>query len=440
MKKPLFSLFCHAAGMAMRNLRSYALLSVTILLSFSLLLGFLVWTDSSLYNQNKELFHRDRSLVGTDDPALQSPALTRALREKAADLGETHSLQFDCAYFGSVSAEGSRIRLQTGQALEPIAVNALSVPPHAWCLYTPGLREAAVTWLDGREHRDFHLNSGEILLDERLYAIFGLAEKENRFSLRLGLYYDAEGRLVTRPFGGSFTVVGLLAGDRPLTLEPSAEDGNRVRLVSDAAPCIAFSSADVNPAALPGLDWQRPTVVFYSSVPQQVDALLRSVGITANIYAVYADQDRATQTIRAALDTKATITAALLVLLGINLWSSFSNALNARRFEIGVRRALGASRWSIVRQFLYESLLVMAANILLSVWLVLTVLLGCKWALQRAAARAGAEPAARVFTLTLSPASAALFALCALTLTTVFSVIFAYSAVQVQIAEHLKSE
>lgn len=39
-----------------RKWKSYALLSVTIVLSFSLLLGYLTFSDSAIYNENKELF------------------------------------------------------------------------------------------------------------------------------------------------------------------------------------------------------------------------------------------------------------------------------------------------------------------------------------------------------------------------------------------------
>ena len=56
MKQPRFVL-AHAFVMVRKHIRSYALLSVTIVLSFSLLLGYLVYTDTSLYNEYKELLY-----------------------------------------------------------------------------------------------------------------------------------------------------------------------------------------------------------------------------------------------------------------------------------------------------------------------------------------------------------------------------------------------
>ena len=48
MGRKLCSILCHSVTMVRRNLRSYGMLSVTIVISFSLLLGYLVLMDSSL--------------------------------------------------------------------------------------------------------------------------------------------------------------------------------------------------------------------------------------------------------------------------------------------------------------------------------------------------------------------------------------------------------
>ena len=131
------------------------------------------------------------------------------------------------------------------------------------------------------------------------------------------------------------------------------------------------------------------------------------------------------------------ITIALLVILGINLYSCFLNALNDRKFEVGVRRALGASKWSIVRQFLYESLLVMITNIIIAVWLVLTAAIIYKVIIECTSNEVGEFI---TYTLSISLYSVAMFAVCSLTLTVVFSLIFAYKTTQVKIVDYLKAE
>ena len=54
--------FLHACKMVWRNRRSYALLSVTVVLTFSFLLGYLVYTDTALYNRHKKRFLTDRNV------------------------------------------------------------------------------------------------------------------------------------------------------------------------------------------------------------------------------------------------------------------------------------------------------------------------------------------------------------------------------------------
>lgn len=436
MKKTPFRILRHAATMVSRTLRSYALLSVTIVLSFTLLLGYLLWTDSSLYNQYKEIFSKDRNIVTVFDQKLKTPSFAQGLREKAAEYGSVSSLQFDKAAFFQLSSRDGEIQLENGKILNEFQVYAMSVPAHAWSIYS-GERRLEVTWLDGKEHKDYHLNSGEILIDERLYALFGLAEKDNQFPLSLGFYHDANGKLGTKPFQGRFTVVGTIASEEPLVFQDEGENANFVNLVYRICPIIAFPAADFNRGAYPYYEWTTPTVVFYSSQPEQVEALIRSTGIMANIRAPYADQNQALEAIQNEVGLKMIITVALLIILGINLYSSFANALNDRRFEVGVRRAIGASKWSILRQFLYESLLVMITNILLSVWLVLTIALTYKVVYENIPNKYGEF---FTFTLTISSHSIGMFAACSLTLTVVFSFIFAYKTTQVQIVDYLKAE
>lgn len=432
MKRKPFRILRHAVTMVGRTLRSYGLLSVTIILSFSLLLGYLVWTDSSLYNKYKGIFSKDRNVVVVFDGQLKNPSFAQMLKEKAADYGNLSCIQFDIATFDTLTSRSSNIVLENGKMLLPISACAISVQHHAWCLY--GFNELEVEWIDGKEHSDYHLNSGEILIDERLYTVFGLAQKENQFSLSLRGYNDVNGDAVRQPFVGEFTVVGLIASEEPLKI---TEENGHYFFDCAVLPPIAFSSADFSRTAYPQMEWYTPTVVFYSTEPAQVDALIRSTGITANIDAVCAEQDRALEAIQNEIKLKMIITVALLVILGINLYSSFSNALNDRKFEVGVKRALGASKWSIVRQFLYESLLVMIVNILVSVWLVLTTALIYKVVYEHTPNKFGEY---FTFTLTVSPYSLGMFAACSLTLTVVFSLIFAYKTTQVQIVDYLKAE
>ena len=122
----------------------------------------------------------------------------------------------------------------------------------------------------------------------------------------------------------------------------------------------------------------------------------------------------------------------MLFLLGINLYSSFSNALERRKYEIGVKRAIGASGGSIMRQFLTESMLVMLVNIVASILIVVEVLVDYKLYVQLV------EGAQWIDSISIH--SILMFLVCSVSLTVAFCLLFAYKSTKVEIAQYLKAE
>ena len=97
------SIIRHAFLMVTRTIKSYGLLSVTITLTFSLLLGYLVFTDTKLYNQYKSLFAKDPNLATYIACLSEHDALLSKLVEKAEEMDNTryyirHSLQLPRRY------------------------------------------------------------------------------------------------------------------------------------------------------------------------------------------------------------------------------------------------------------------------------------------------------------------------------------------------------
>ncbi len=89
MKRKLFGVLRHAVTMAHRNLRSYRLLSVTIVMSFALLLGYLGLMDCQHYNRFKYTFAQNRGMVFLEEK--MNPALAQVLTKKAGEIGNTQS-------------------------------------------------------------------------------------------------------------------------------------------------------------------------------------------------------------------------------------------------------------------------------------------------------------------------------------------------------------
>ena len=413
-QSPSRSVFAHAIRMLRRNLRSYALLSVTIVLSFSLLLGYLLWTDASLYNKYKELFSRDRSLVNVHS-AFLTPQATYHFVEKLSELEGCQTV------FYPIYAEGVFRQPYTGSnGIEQIVdqyIQVIAVPKSCPGLYVWNT-EYPVTWLDGIPREGIELKKGEMILERSLFEALGLHEQEDPTYV---LYMS--GSDVNLPL----RVVGTVETTPP-------PEYTEYGYLEWAGINAAVSAEDYAPQNLNELfhTWQ---INVWSENPAQVTQLADEFGLNAG--AVYAEQDEASEKIRTEKQTKAIITAALLLLLGINLYSCFSNALNERKFEIGVKRALGASSRSIVRQFLYESLVVMLVNTLISVCLVFTVFLTYKFIYEL---QPGEWNDPREWILYISPHSIGMFAVCSITLTLVFSLIFAYKSTQVEIVRYLKAE
>lgn len=421
-RRKLFLIPLHAFTMVRKTLKCYALLSITIVMSFSLLLGYMLYTDSALYNRYKALFCEPRGMMRCYDTEMENKKLGMFL-SKAALIGNTNS----CVVYTIAGGETrtyydiEEYDLAEGHALTLPNWQITALPDHAWLADAFGVRYDldSITWLDGQEHSDITQAADEALLPEDLFYALGLDEMEvPEYTFR----FEHIGSLTLK-------IIGLLKDAIPLQFDEELEIQNK-----DYINRVVVSQDLLNPETVPDVYMGR-FVQIYTDSPELVAQLAHSMGYS--VQSVYEQQNEALEQMRYEKSNKAVIAAALLLLLGINLYSSFSNALNDRKFEIGVKRAIGASAWSIVRQFLHESLIVMAANILISVALVADVFIVYKFIYERTPDEWGNFSQ---WTVYISPHSVAMFLVCSVTLTVVFSLVFAYKTTRVEIVRYLKAE
>jgi len=446
LKRKPFGILRHAFKMVVRNIRSYTMLSVTIILSFSILLGFMGYMDTEHYNTNKKILSLDRGFLRFSTRTM-SPARIAQLQEKSAQYGNTHSTQY---YRYGLEIDMSGWKLSSGERfLGSLGAAFYSIPRECWFVERFGnsattLESYTVTWLDGRKGRNITLEKGEILMDDQLFQALGLSAENNKLELSCNEPAGGSGK-----FKGTFTVVGTVPANAPLEIElyynertgeTKAEFPSSAE--SEYSAVLVFSLDDLNPTTFVTEATWFSYVFFHSDEPENVHKMLESMEPNIHVSAVYEWQNRVLETIRTEKGTKAIIAALLMLILGINLYSSFENALNDRKFEIGVKRAMGASGFSIIRQFFYESMLVMLANILISVALVVD--LGLLLKLYRQLTLKDMEGVIHfefeTYSLYITPYSVGMFAVCAVVLTVVFSFVFAYKTTQVQIVDYLKAE
>ena len=428
-----FAVLRHAVVMVSRTLRSYALLSVTITMSFTLLLGYLVYQDSQLYNKHKAILSYDSNVLCVSDKD-QSERKLALLQQKAADLEQTY--RYDCFITPITIHNIKLIEQESGKELRYGSTSIHSLSRGVFGLYDNLGKQMKVTWLPGQERDTVDLQPGEAILEDTWFYALGLDQQESpvyKLAISPVNGIKPEVWLNLRVIG--FVECGANYGADMVQEVPGEEDF----LETSYSPHIYVSVEEFGPDNAPeGFRWFQQ-VMFYTAHPYELASYAESIyGYnTGGFYSTVRRQDNALENIRSTNRLKVIIAGALLLLLGINLYSSFANALSSRKFEIGVKRALGASAWSIVRQFLYESFVVMVANVLLSICLVADIAIVYKYILQHIPDIWGQY---HVYIIHFSPYSMAMFGVCAATLTIVFSIIFAYRSTQVQVVDYLKAE
>ena len=439
-KCKLFSLLRHSLQMVLRTWKSYALLSVTIVLSFSLLLGYMTFSDSAIYNDSKELFSYRRQDIRIQIRTQNADALP-LLVDGLSDMENTGYYVTYIYNLGFLDADYVFERNGELHKLKSSRITGYLLPDHSWpedvndYLGNPGRWD--IVWLDGQEHKEFTLEKDQVILPEALYQMLQMDRQENPVFL-LNILYGQKIPLRVAGYYKNFTYEMWEAGRKT---SASWADERLLHLILSNK---FIDYAQLNNEDLYGKEYDTSYDVrldnvymqIYSETPEKVLGLIKSAGIQ-NYSSIYELQNAALDEIRPQKQVKAIITCALLLLLGINLYSSFTNAMNDRKYEIGVKRAVGASAFSIVRQFLYESVIVMAANILASIALVADVAIIYKYIVEHTPDEFGVYPD---YILYISPYSAAMFSICAVSLTVVFSLIFAYKSTRVEIVQYLKAE
>ena len=416
--------------MVWRNRRSYGLLSVTVVLTFSFLLGYLLYTDTQLYNFHKEHLRTDRNVIiaAASPPAqgqMADPRMDVLLRQAQNLTQVDHYTFWRVNYIGTGS-------YWDGEAFRAYSPFCLFIPATVWQLYDVSWSEPIpldIRWLDGEEHSLVHLDRRQMLMDSQLFYQLGLDQQETPvYSLKLQSLNRQQTLFI------ELEVVGIFESEyaRALRMDLAAPEAPRI----GAVMYLPMALLNDIPDSLRQTWRFEQLMVLYSPQPETVGPLAENLGV-GNFAYTYKVQNWAQEDKQAAQTTKATVTAALFVILGISLYACFSNALNDRKFEIGVKRALGAPGRQIIGQFLTEGLLVMGFDCLLSIALVTDLAIAVKYLCSQFPVL---DSHFNGCILYISPQSVGMFAACTVGLALSFSLVFAYKTTQVQIVDYLKAE
>lgn len=176
------------------------------------------------------------------------------------------------------------------------------------------------------------------------------------------------------------------------------------------------------------IDAENSVEIIYTNNISEVLSILSTFGMKYN--APYEWEQVANENRQLQIYVKMIVAIVLYVLLGINVYSSFANTLNKRKYEIGIRKSMGATNKDIIMQFFFESMCIMMMTIVVSVacisWIAGTYkLLMFFWTEQEVV-------------LQVSKFSIIIFGLSSIFLSVYFSLIFAIQANKTKIILYLK--
>ncbi len=390
----------HAIMMVRKNIKSYMLLSVTVLISFTVMLVYLIYTDSNIYNKYRGILGSDEEIIITGTSEGQSRELNMFI-DQIENIDNTHY------YFISELLVDNNIE---GQQCE-----AIVLPKYVWGLFEGEDDENGYlynTRVDIAGKKEIRLKNDEAIVSKAEYDYLEKTQGEEKYiSLT---FFEREGF-------GEFTKKYKVVDKYEI---PDGEYRNPIEC-SVGDPVYISDGYVLEKCAS-----ESRHIVIKTDNPEMVLQLIENLGMPRT--SAYMHINEAIKEKNIVVKNKYIIAMVLFVLLGVNLYSSFLNALSERKFEIGVKRALGAGKGSIMLQFLTEGLFVMFMNVVVAVISSATIMMAYKYFKY--------VTDGYVYVIYLSKQSAILYCMFTFFLSLLFSLIFAYKSSCVEVIKYLKEE
>lgn len=402
----------HAASMVYRYRKSYLMLMITIVFSFSILLGYMVLNDSKFYNRYKHVFSAPDNAVILET---QNKSHVNLLLSAASRIDPSSK-----AYTYLVG------HAKLSQYSEKVSLNVQLIPNTAKPLMisetvSDGLGELmeTVDWIHEVKPIDgeLTLNDNQAFVTESFYQMV-LHGANLPVPLRVPIQLTDDCFYML-----DLSVVGVCP-DTEFSIVKFDDEGISIN------GCLYCNMTLVPSEIIEKLEFPDYMIVLETSKPEAICRIQNQMGEV--YHSTYYERKNALSQKRENAEQRLWIAMLLYVLLGVNLFGSFENALSDRKFEIGVKRAIGASKYRIIFQFLIEGIIVMAIGILLSICVVSAIMSGFKLYLL--------VKDALEWTIYISRSSAMIFAVCSVSMTVLFSLMFACRATRVEIVKYIKGE
>lgn len=389
-------------GMVKKNLKSYIMLSITIILSFSLLLGYLIYSDSSLYNEYKVDLGTTPNVfvIDASNEVLQNPlAKMNLLEQKINKDDDTVCYRFT----------------EQGNEFRGISYRIFLLPQNAFAFF----QNFRTRYIFNNSNRA-KVSKNCAVISEELYQ-YMKSEVDSKGDLYINIPITMK--------NGKTKLYSLLVSD---TYSMNNNEKN-LYYNRDSNQLEGYSAVFVSDTTFQDNEvyTENTSMVIYSKRPKIVQGWLNNLDLAADASS-YEIVDQIYSKIVDLIDIKILFAIIIMILLGINMYGSFTNALEKRKFEIGVRRAIGASKKDIVLQFFYEGIIIIGVNIIISIMIVIFVFSMYKIIIFY---RYGVE-----WIISTNVYSIIIFLLCGVFLTLYYSLLFGIKSTNVEVVQYLKAE
>lgn len=387
----IINVACHQAW---NNKKNYIFLSVTIVLTFSIIGFYMIYNDSNIYNKYKTIMRESSRIVFVNYDKTEQNKVNLLL-SKLEKLENTH--YYLTSEFTDITLFDNKVEHVNFKLIAKV------VPNNVWAYYWgSGYR---VEMIDG--DKGFSLKDDEIIVCESLYKLIN-GNRKNDEDIFLNL-----------------------SSGKKLKITNVCRDFSKNNKVVDENGVISYYFYGfISDKCLENIESVNDKIVIYSVNVTEIEEYARNLGLAFSSY--YDEKQEMNKEIIDSIEIKEVVLISLMIILGINMLSSFLNALSERKYEISIRRALGASKYSIVLQFLTEGILVIAIDVLVSVAVIMILLASIK--LYHALAL-GDE-----WIINITSYSALIFFLCCTFLALFFSGLFSILSTRVEIIKYIKSE
>ena len=379
---------------AKKNSKSYMFLSVTIVLTFSIIGFYMAYNDSNIYNMYKNIMKESSNVAFVQ-----------------YDNGDENKIDLFCDKLDSMTDTHYYLTSEvTGITLFDNKIDGVNIklilrviPNNAWAYYwASGYRAELVNG-----ETNFHINKNEIIVCESLYRLIESSNKSED-----GLYLN-------------------LTHDKKMKVVDACKDWDEYdRIEQENGEETYFFYALVSQDSVEDMEKINGQIVVYSQEIEQVERYAKDLELPFSSYSY--EKQEMNKKITESIEIKKIILVILMIILGINMLSSFMNALSERKYEISIRRALGAGKGSVVLQFLIEGIVVIAIDILVSVAIIMDMLAVVKiyyYLVKK-----------EEWIINITHYSSSIFFICCIFLALFFSAIFAVLSTRVEIIKYIKGE